>query len=288
MKKLLFTLSCIVLLCTTISAQVARIEIHEEPGSTSRFKRDVYLTLDTAKLRIMYRQVVIHDTVAKKPETVNTMMLQIGNNMSKYSDYNKIYGDSVIDKLYFEEGVSMTEAINKGLPFSRGTSNERIFINYPENNITIINYMVGQYYKYEEVIPKIKWKLETGSDTVCGYTCKKATCELFGRNYTAWYAPEIAINNGPWKFSGLPGLILKVVDDEEQVSFEGISITNCNWIDPITIPEKDYIKTSKDKFLKSFREYKENPGGMLKSSGMVISPLPAKAMRKRAYNPIER
>jgi GLPGLI family protein len=32
-----------------------------------------------------------------------------------------------------------------------------------------------------------------------------------GRNYYAWYAPDIAVYSGPWKLNGFtPGMILSV------------------------------------------------------------------------------
>lgn len=34
-----------------------------------------------------------------------------------------------------------------------------------------------------------------------------ATTQFRGLTYTAWFALDIPINEGPWKFHGLPGLI---------------------------------------------------------------------------------
>ena len=42
---------------------------------------------------------------------------------------------------------------------------------------------------------------------------------LRGRNYHAWFAPEIPLNEGPWKFNGLPGLILEVYDTQDHYHF---------------------------------------------------------------------
>ncbi len=45
---------------------------------------------------------------------------------------------------------------------------------------------------------------------VGGYSCQKATADYGGRHWTAWFASDIAVSEGPYYFHGLPGLILKI------------------------------------------------------------------------------
>lgn len=63
-------------------------------------------------------------------------------------------------------------------------------------------------------------------EDILGYSCQKAEVEYAVRHYTAWFTNEIPINDGPWKFWGLPGLILKVTDNQEQFEWLGIGIEN--------------------------------------------------------------
>lgn len=49
-------------------------------------------------------------------------------------------------------------------------------------------------------------------------------CYFRGRSYVAWFTMDIPIENGPWKFAGLPGLILKVYDDKKLYDFECVKI----------------------------------------------------------------
>lgn len=60
------------------------------------------------------------------------------------------------------------------------------------------------------------------------------------------FAPEISINDGPWKFWGLPGLILKVTDKEEL--FEWVAIGMQNLDADIVINKGDYDKTNPIQF----------------------------------------
>jgi len=65
----------------------------------------------------------------------------------------------------------------------------------------------------------LDWTMQTEQDTILGIPCSLATTEYGGRTYTAWYAPSIPIPDGPYVFSGLPGLILKVEDSRGWYTF---------------------------------------------------------------------
>ncbi|MDX9697263.1 MAG: GLPGLI family protein [Bacteroidales bacterium] len=74
-------------------------------------------------------------------------------------------------------------------------------------------------YVVEEDIPKIQWTLAEETKKINEFSCKKALTTFRGRKYEVWYCPELPFNYGPWKLSGLPGLILEANDDKNQVVF---------------------------------------------------------------------
>lgn len=79
---------------------------------------------------------------------------------------------------------------------------------------------------------------------IIGFVCTKATCEFRGRNWTVWFTTELPVSDGPWKFNGLPGLILKAEDDKGHYSFVCIGINNTK--SPIVIMDKyTYEKESR-------------------------------------------
>ena len=95
------------------------------------------------------------------------------------------------------------------------------------------------------------WEIDDSStDTISGYPCRKATAEYGGRSWVAWYAPDIPLQFGPWKFTSLPGLILKVYDSEQVHCFEAIQLrkANLNIVEP---QYGDVISTTRTKFLKA-------------------------------------
>ena len=56
------------------------------------------------------------------------------------------------------------------------------------------------------------WELKKDTKEIGRYECSKAVAKFRGREFTAWYAPELAVPYGPWKLFGLPGLILEASD----------------------------------------------------------------------------
>lgn len=76
-----------------------------------------------------------------------------------------------------------------------------------------------QTYIVEEKINTINWKIENEFKTVNDLKVQKAIGEFRGRKYIAWFSNEIPVKYGPWKLNGLPGLILNVADDKNEVMF---------------------------------------------------------------------
>jgi GLPGLI family protein len=132
--------------------------------------------------------------------------------------------------------------------------------------ITIDGVYRSPYYIYEEDLKKPDWTLSSDTATVNGYLCRKATCSHGGRDYEAWYSPEIPVSEGPWKFYGLPGLILKVYDTNHFFTFECTSFNTEERETDIYIDRKDVVKTTKAKFDKLRKAYNADPLGYMLSA----------------------
>jgi GLPGLI family protein len=97
------------------------------------------------------------------------------------------------------------------------------------------------YFWIEETTPTLEWVLSTETKNIGTLLCNKATTTFRGRNYTAWYTPEINNSLGPWKLQGLPGMILEAYDEKREVSFLLKKIT-IPFVSKIDFNSKD-IKT---------------------------------------------
>ncbi len=94
----------------------------------------------------------------------------------------------------------------------------------------------------------IEWKFEDGIKKIGSFSAHKATAYFRGRKYEAWFTPEIPIGLGPWKFHGLPGIILEIKDEELGVQFLFSSIQ-------IPFENKDSIKLPVEGDLISLNEF---------------------------------
>jgi len=148
--------------------------------------------------------------------------------------------------------------------------------------------------RYEETLPKIKWEMGSETREILGHVCFSATARLFGRDYKAWFTPEIPVSIGPWKLHGLPGAVLLAEDSEHLFRFECIGISAQK--EAIKMYKWDYDDKSKAEYLKFERDMYLRAGKYLNSSSvrMLISDNSEKGYHKLSedwsayYCPLER
>lgn len=105
-----------------------------------------------------------------------------------------------------------------------------------------------------------EWNLLSDAKTILGYNCYAATAEIRGREYIAWYTPEIPISYGPWKLKGLPGLILEAYTIDESYRFTAVAYSNAPNPEEIARNYKiysiysDYKKTDRNDYVKEVIE----------------------------------
>lgn len=199
--------------------------------SLSCFAQDL-VVIDTVELKCSYEYKYLLDTTAisnKRYSTLDILHLQIGSKSSKCISYRTYQVDSIsaYDDITEYVGNILRDAYDKGLSkremsklIPKSGMRTKVYKNYPDGKMTITDNVLSDYYLYEEEMNIQEWNLHDESvKTILGYECQKATCKFRGREWTAWFALDIPISDGPWKFSGLPGLIMEVYDRGEQYYF---------------------------------------------------------------------
>lgn len=66
---------------------------------------------------------------------------------------------------------------------------------------------------------KLNWLIHNDTISISNIKCQKASLEFRGRNYIAWFSTEHNLPYGPFKFYGLPGIIVLIEDSLKEVSF---------------------------------------------------------------------
>ena len=124
---------------------------------------------------------------------------------------------------------------------------------------------ISAFFVYQDSVPSLEWKFsDEETDSIMGYDCRKATVEFAGRNYTAWFTPEIPLPFGPYKFGGLPGLILKLEDAERQYIWEAVGFERDNApIMDYTYQDGNDKRCSADDVEKTLIRYFKSPVGFM-------------------------
>ncbi|NMH27298.1 GLPGLI family protein [Flavobacterium silvaticum] len=99
---------------------------------------------------------------------------------------------------------------------------------------------------------KINWQIGKETKTLLGYHCNQAVCQWRGRSYTAFYTPDIPISSGPYKFDGLPGIILEINSEDKEVRIIARAITRTE--EKITNPFSEKQTISWQEFLKLYKK----------------------------------
>lgn len=144
--------------------------------------------------------------------------LYIGNNKSLFQSRGKVKDDSA--RKYFrpipDKVINYTDYFSAKFDFT-------IIKDFKRDEIRFQEIIGGKLIGYDEKSKLFQWKIADSIKTINGYRCRKATCRFRGRSYTAWFTDEIPFHDGPYKFSNLPGFIVKINDDKNYFSFELIS-----------------------------------------------------------------
>ena len=160
-------------------------------------------------------------TINGSVQETYTTVLQLGKEFCRFYDYTAY----AVDSLSFVPDVS-EEEISKYNDIRRTSLfffDSEVWQNIPADAMTVYMEVSPNRMSFQEDLGEMNWTLEDGNETICGYVCNKASTTYGGRKWTVWYAPDIASSAGPWKFNGLPGLVLAASDQESQHEFRAIA-----------------------------------------------------------------
>jgi len=224
------------------------------------------------------------------------MVVDINPENTKYYDYKFLEKDS-LNKFHNSRDRSWTSQI----PVTREKKSD-IFINYVAVGDDIYTYPTSNH---------IVWKLENDMKILKDFKAQKATADFGGRQWIAWFTKDIPLSEGPYKFHGLPGLILEIKDTKEEYIFNLVKSSNLkstydtsNFLEvrygekPIPATEKNVVKKALEYFndpLNDIRqEYINNKISSFEYNGIKYKPeeltkLVAEEQEDilSTYNPIE-
>lgn len=121
------------------------------------------------------------------------------------------------------------------------------------------SYRGPNHYYYTEDKESFQWEIKEDTLKINNLLCQKAEVDFGNRKWVAWFTTEIPISDGPYKFSGLPGLIVKINDTENFWNFELVRLEPTSKVITINFKEdKQPVLTTKREFLANKKHYREN------------------------------
>ena len=164
--------------------------------------------------RFVYQVTMKSDSTDKANATIENARLDISPEKSLFYGEGRIKRDSVMQRM--RETRNFDRNAMQNLRSSIDYIVEKDLI----KNITYFKTRLGRdQYTYEED-RKMDWKILPETVKIGEYEAQKAETTFAGRKWYAWFTQDIPFQDGPYKFKGLPGLIIKVEDAKGDYSFD--------------------------------------------------------------------
>lgn len=233
---------------------------------------------DQCRIECLYRLRYQPDSTDKTDQATRTelLRLQLGSQLSRFESKAQLFMDSVVTTAFVSaqrlKGTSEIPSINlNGLPASKfRASIKGVIYKVPTAQRVLVVERVGSTrYAYQEPPGSLTWAIGPATATIAGYACQRATTTFGGRTWEAWFAREVPVADGPYKFYGLPGLIVKVGDGRGQYVFELVKLTKLATPVPIALPEAGAKAVDKAVFTKGKADYDRTALTQMMASGNV-------------------
>ena len=254
-------------------------------------KRD---TLAPCDIQVKYELKFMPDTLERDKFKTQTMVLRMNTKgISVYQEYGKFRSDSVTAARTRNGKIKLSDS-NEAIKYqTKARDNITIAKSWPEKHKILVRELIGLdgTFYYTEDKTDFGWEVDfTQTKEIGGYTCHSAKGSYAGRDYQAWFTPEIPISDGPWLFCGLPGLILEVSSLDKEFLYTCMSIQAGTG--PVSLRSLDTaFKTTRERFLKAKERYKVDPAAgvaAMVEAGKLQTTMNLKNRKPRAYNPQEK
>ena len=200
MKKILIVITDM-MMCLSLCAQKVEIDLEKQHENIDKILMEV-------EYNYKHNEAPQYDTELRN----DRLFLEIGETMAhSFTERERNIGTS-IEKDWQLEKIHTHRSFDSCIG--------EVYNNYPTGKMTVITGLdLAGPFRHVEDVPDFKWKISDEHKQVMDYNCIKATCSFRGRDYEAWFTADIPISYGPWKFCGLPGLILEINDTKGEYFF---------------------------------------------------------------------
>jgi GLPGLI family protein len=165
----------------------------------------------------------MHKRIPAGQEEIKKMIPEFSTAQNEllFNELQSLFKPVPVDENPFESNVG-----GQRTSFRMVMQNET-FIDRDNDEVVQLRDFMGKKYLIRNEIKRLPWKMGNETKTIHGYLCKNAWfTDENQREIMAWYTEEIRLPVGPEIYQGLPGLILEVVinQDEMLISADKIAL----------------------------------------------------------------
>lgn len=195
------------------------------------------------KILHLFCLLMIMSLNAQTHRFIYELQLKMDSTDTDYQKYNMILDIGSKEVKFFGKDLLVADSLNKkfGNMDNRhidmtGQVVKRKTNTYENENFINIKF---EYYSFKTT-DQITWNISGETKQVQQYTLQKATAKFGGRNWVAWFSREIPFNEGPFKFSGLPGLVFEIYDTRKNFIYNLIKSQEL----PDTFHTEDFLESN--------------------------------------------
>jgi len=166
--------------------------------------------------RFIYQVTMKPDSTNRNDIKTELAYLDATPDKSIFYGEKRLQRDSLLERMRQTGGANFDRSQMQNLRSNIDFTVEKDFKNGTKTFATRI---ARDQYSYDEDRP-MEWKILPETAKIGDYKTQKAETKFAGRTWFAWFTTEVPFQDGPYKFSGLPGLIVKVEDSKGDYSFD--------------------------------------------------------------------
>ena len=279
-RSIMRKITILIVLCTIFNCAYAQL-----PPSPQTLERSE--CIDSTLVELIYTFKFKLNRNSNYSEDIRKV--QIGKKYAKDFSFVVFYYDSIA-----------TERMKKGLQSQNIPSQT-----YPCEITTDINtHSISEKYRlmlnagvlcYNSSVKPYEWQYSDADTlTIAGHLCYKANTFFAGRHYRAWYTIDVPVPYGPYKFYGLPGILMKIEEEN------GLFVWELNKVEFVKKPIYVYKYENEQECTESkakqiIRKMMTSPISFLQSVGtkMMVKRgdgsfgAPSNNNEQQAYEPLE-
>ncbi|SDD30083.1 GLPGLI family protein [Algoriphagus faecimaris] len=236
----------------------------------------VQLFAQNNNFAFFYEMEYSRDTTDLELKEKELMVLWRMGDSSLFQSYSGYQKDSVYaiylnqakqnDKLGKEAGsIDLTQMLQQMAKYPAAKVQYKVLKSGEDGDIRQYRKLFKNEYVFSEPSDNLAWKFTDGAKEILGFDCQLARVSYSGREYFAWFTPEIPFNDGPYIFGGLPGLILELYDADCHYNFKLVGVENREVDFSKQLSDKA-IEIDKFRFFRLEDEFRDNPLSQMSES----------------------